>query len=384
RIANNLLSGNILNLALANSGSGTISNDHNLLYDGSLSGAVAGAGTITTDPKLRGAPGNPWLNATSPAIDVADSVALDSVLTSAAIARVDGAGLRRFKGGSNLADIGALEFGDTTSLHRVHNATPSAYSQIDDASLNSLPFHFPQITSNWNPDGASGLYNTHPTSLIYSDVINRWSVRNEDLAAQQDDARFNVFSPAYGNGNFDHVVTADNLAGDATTLSAIGALHNHPDRILLVTRDSLDPDGSIYDDVHPFGVFYFSFGGPGDWFISHFDSTGMNVGGGYHVYWQEPSANAFMHTTTAGNSVGDYTVLDHPLLNGHECARFHVTQGIGGSVFNAHQTGVFYFGRWAIFNQDGTAIPEGTTFHVVADAQQVFECSDVIFANGFE
>ncbi|MEO5560730.1 MAG: hypothetical protein ABIO49_12515, partial [Dokdonella sp.] len=42
RIANNLLSGNILNLALANSGSGTISNDHNLLYDGSLSGAVAG------------------------------------------------------------------------------------------------------------------------------------------------------------------------------------------------------------------------------------------------------------------------------------------------------------------------------------------------------
>jgi hypothetical protein len=179
-------------------------------------------------------------------------------------------------------------------------------------------------------------------------------------------------------------VTAANVAGDATSLSA-GGLDNHPDRILLATRDSLDPGGSTYDDPHPFGVFYFAFGGPGNWFISHFDATAMGAGGGYHVYWQEPSANAFVHTATTGNSSGDYTVLDHPLLNGHRCARFQFTPGIGGSVFNAHQTGVFYFAnRWAIFNQDLGAIPTGTAFHVVIDAQQVFECSDVIFANAFE
>ncbi len=386
RIANNLLSGNSVNIELDNSGSGTISNDHNLIFNGIIVGTVAGPGTVTTDPKLRGAPGNPWLNATSPAIDAADSVALDSVLTTAAIARVDGAGLRRFKGGSNLADIGALEFGDITFLHRVHEVTPSAFSRIDHPAINGLAFRYPQITSSWNPDGAiSCVYNPHPDSIWYDGISHYWNMRNEDLAVLPEGASFNIFSPAYGNGNFDHVVTAGNLSGYTTALSAIGALHGHPDRILLVTRDSLDPDGNMYGDAHPLGAFYFTFGGPGEWYIAHLDHAPMVAGGGHHVYWQEPSANAFVHTATAGNSAGDYTVLDHPLLNGRSCARFHVTQSIGGAVFNAHPVGVYYFGgRWAIFNEDLSAIPAGTNFYVVVDAQQVFECSDVIFANGLE
>jgi hypothetical protein len=384
RIANNLLAGNILSLALSINGSGMFSNDHNLLFGGSVSGTSPGPGTLTSDPKLRGIPGNPWLNATSPAIDAADSAALDSLLTSAALARVDGAGLRRFKGLSNLADIGALEFGDTTVLHRVNNASPSTSSVVDNGALNNLPSRYVQVTSNWNPDGASGIYDNHPTGIFYTTGISRWIMRHEDLVAFTNDARYNLFSPADGAGQYRHVVTAANVTGDATMLDIAG-LNNEPARIVLATRDSLDPNSTIYDDVHPFGAFYFAFGGPGKWFVSHLDATAMGAGGGYHIYWQEPSANAFVHTTSAGNSASNYTVLDHPLLNNHRCARFQVSQGIGGATFNAHQTGIFYFGnRWAIYNQDLAAIPTGTQFHVVVDAQQVFECSDVIFADGFQ
>ena len=384
RIANNLLAGNTLSIALGANGSGTISNDHNLLFGGSLSGATAGAGTITSDPKLRGAPGNPWLNPGSPAIDSGDTAAISSTLATAAIARVDAAGLRRFKGASNLVDIGALEFGDMTFLHRVANASPSASSEINNPATNGFASRYLQVTSNWNPDGSNGLYENHPVGAIYSSVTNRWSLRQEDLTAFPNDARFNVFSPALGVGQFFHVVTVDNLAGDATSLSAAG-LNNEPNRIVLATRDSRDPGGTIYDDLHPFGVFYFSLGGPGYWFVSHFDSTAMGAGGGFHVYWQEPSANAFVHTVTAGNSSGNTTRIDHPLLNGHSCARFQTTPSNGGSTFNAHQTGIYYFdGYWSIFNQDFTTIPVGTQFQVVLDAQQIFECSDVIFANGFD
>jgi hypothetical protein len=227
-----------------------------------------------------------------------------------------------------------------------------------------------------------GIYDNHVTGVFFNSVGGHWDLRHEDLVAFPNDARFNVFSPAYGLGSFDQVVSDANIAGDATTLTA-GGLDNQPDRILLATRDSLDPDGSIYDGPHPFGVFYFAIGGVGNWFISHLDGTSMSAGGGYHVYWQQPSANAYVHTATAGNSSGDYTVLDHPLLNEHACARFHVTQGVGGAVFNAHPIGVFYgAGQWAIYNQDIAGIPPDTQFHVVVDAQQVFECSDVIFANG--
>lgn len=384
RIANNLLAGNILNLSYSNSGSGGAGNDHNLLFDGSTSGITPGTGTVTTDPLLRGGPANPWLDAGSPAIDAADSTGLSSALASAGLARVDGAGLRRFKGTTNAADIGALEYGDTTFLHRTENPPPAIYSALDDASVNAQASRRPQLTANWNPDGSAGLYWNHPVSALYSDIDAKWSVRDEDLAAFGNDVRFDVFAPAGGNGNLAHVATAANVSGYATRLAASG-LDNEPDRILLVTRNSLDPGGSVYDDTHPAGVFYFTLGGPGAWFVSHLDSTVMGEGGGYNVYWQEPSANAYRHLATAANIAGNYTLLDHPLLNGHRCARPHVTQSAGQGVYNGHQVGVWYTGsRWSVFNQDGAAMPVNAEFDVIVDARQVFECSDVIFADGFD
>lgn len=381
RIANNLLAGNILNLAYSNGGSGSISNDHNLLYDGAISGFTPGAGTINADPLLRGAPGNPWLNAGSPAIDAADSTSLANLLVAAGLARIDGAGLRRFKG---LADIGALEYGDATFLHRTHDASPGIYSLLAHPAVDAQPQRRPHVTSNWNPPGTLGLYWNHPVGALYDDVSSRWLLRAEDLVPFADDARFNIFAPATGEGSFAHVATAANVSGAGTQLSASG-LNDQPDRVLLVTRDSLDPGNSIYDDVHPFGVFYFSFGGPGSWFIAHFDSIDMNAGGGYHVYWQPPSANAFRHIAMPGNISNNYTLLDHPLLNGHACAQVHVTQGAGGGVLNGHHVGVWYTGsRWAIYNQDLASMPIGAEFHVVVDARQVVECNDVIFAGAFD
>jgi hypothetical protein len=310
-------------------------------------------------------------------------VALGNLLSTAAIARVDAAGLRRFKGGSNAVDIGALEFGDTTFLHRVANASPNPSSVIDNPASNGLASRYLQVTSNWNPDGATGLYDNHPVGAIYSTATLRWMLRHEDLAVFPDDARFNVFVPAAGNGQYQHAVTAANISGDASSLSAAG-LDGQSNRIVLATRDSRDPGGTIYVDLHP-SVSSFALGGPGSWFVSHLDATAMGAGGGFHIYWQEPSANAFVHTTTAGNSIGNVTRLDHPLLNGRRCARFQTTTGIGGSTLNAHQTGVYFTGsNWAIYNQDSATIPVGTEFHVVLDAQQIFECSDVIFADGFD
>ena len=115
------------------------------------------------------------------------------------------------------------------------------------------------------------------------------------------------------------------------------------------------------------------------------EATRRVVRGGYHVYWQPPSANAFRHIAMPGNISNNYTLLDHPLLNGHACAQVHVTQGAGGGVLNGHHVGVWYTGsRWAIYNQDLASMPIGAEFHVVVDARQVFECSDVIFADAFD
>ena len=391
RLTNNVIAFNAHDFSF-NSGVQTIiSNDHNLLYANASAHPLftPGAGTITSDPRLRDGTFNPRLNADSPAIDAGNTADLAALLASAGIAQLDADGSRRIKGTGNAVDIGAYEFGDATFLHRVNNADPGAddFSYLDDASINGDATRYAQITANWNPDGTVGIYDNQPVSINYDSVslLDRWYLRAENLVAFHDGARYNVFAPAHGNGSYRHLTTAGNVSGYTTMLDDPD-LTDHADRILLVTRDSTDAGGTVYDDTHPFSVFYFGLSAPRHWFISHNDSTNMGVGGGYHVYFQEPSLNAFVHRANAVNSAGDSTFLDHPLLNGQPCARFQITQSEGGGVFNPHHVGVWYNGaRWAIFNEDLAAMPLNAEFHVVIDGQQLFECStDVIFADGFD
>lgn len=113
----------------------------------------------------------------------------------------------------------------------------------------------------------------------------------------------------------------------------------------------------------------------------------MPSNGGFNVYFQEPSANAFRHRATAGNSLGNTTDIDHPLLNGNRCARVHVTQDNTSGISNNYHIVVLYIGasynRWSIFNQDQVAMTNNAEFHVVVDAQAI-NCADALFASSFE
>lgn len=81
-------------------------------------------------------------------------------------------------------------------------------------------------------------------------------------------------------------------------------------------------------------------------------------------------ASVFVHRATPENSRGDYTYLDDPAANGDPDAVLLVTGTVDreDGVYNARNIGVWYEPRrqrWAIFNQNRTAIPAGTTFNVV-------------------
>jgi hypothetical protein len=79
----------------------------------------------------------------------------------------------------------------------------------------------------------------------------------------------------------------------------------------------------------------------------------------------------FVHRATPENISSNSTYLDNPLTNGNPDAILYVTQswnpGGGGGTYNNHPIGVWYDAgrhRWAIFNQDRKAIPEGAAFNV--------------------
>lgn len=81
---------------------------------------------------------------------------------------------------------------------------------------------------------------------------------------------------------------------------------------------------------------------------------------------------AFVHRATRDNIVRNSTYLDDPLANGDPDVILYVTQnwnpGGGPGTYNNHPIGVWYDARverWAIFNQDLAAMPEGAAFSVV-------------------
>jgi hypothetical protein len=119
-------------------------------------------------------------------------------------------------------------------------------------------------------------------------------------------------------------------------------------------------------DPHPLGVWYNAF--TGHWTIFNEDIQPMTLGTSFSIREQPASCTVlpvwqvYRHAATASNIHGDYTVLDNSVTNNDPNAVVEVTQDFTG-VYDPHEVGVFYiFGHWAIFNEDGAAMPAGATF----------------------
>ena len=83
------------------------------------------------------------------------------------------------------------------------------------------------------------------------------------------------------------------------------------------------------------------------------------------------TAAVFTHVAGTGNIVGHYTVIDHPTTNGHQEALPIVTPNWTPvalpEAVNYRPIGVNYVAaiqRWAIYNEDGAAMPAGAAFNV--------------------
>lgn len=79
-----------------------------------------------------------------------------------------------------------------------------------------------------------------------------------------------------------------------------------------------------------------------------------------HAWCQQ----VFQHTSTSANTSGHISSLDHPATNNKTDAIIIVTQQFG--KYNPNEIGVWYSdGKWKIFNQNRSAIPENTIFNVL-------------------
>ena len=83
-----------------------------------------------------------------------------------------------------------------------------------------------------------------------------------------------------------------NTSGAITELDDV-ALNNREDVIVLATRNP--GSGTVTDFDEPLAVNYFS----GRWSVVRLDDGAMPTTGGFHIYAQPPSINAFRHVASA-------------------------------------------------------------------------------------
>ena len=199
----------------------------------------------------------------------------------------------------------------------------------------------------------------------------------EHLKPQRQTSTASLAASSIPGTRFVHTATASNINGNTTYIDH-PLLNNNPDAIVLVTQN-WNPGGvgSTYNN-HAIGVWYD--GAQKKWGIFNQDLANMPEGADFNVLIPDPSANAFVHTAQASNTVANTTYIDNPLTNNNPDAIVLVTQnwnpGGGGGTYNDHAIGVWYNNvqkKWAIFNQDLANMPVGADFNVVvADSTTAF------------
>jgi hypothetical protein len=379
-VRNNLVAFNYGGLLL-DDGSGTaagVSNQANLVYGNSVNSYTPGPGTILSDPLLLST-AYPRLQSGSPAINVADSLHVGLLLAVNGLPLVDGDGMRRIiGGGASGVDIGAYEFGDRSFLASKPIVGGHSFA-LDHPSTNGQSTVRPLLTDR------SLTSNPYPAGVWYAGTV--WEVFNQGGPAQPMTVgtTFNVFVPGVGGSSgasYRHVATAGNTSGSTTRLDQ-GFLNSTNEAIVLATGSWI----GVYNDHH------FAVGNdcvaPGSncWFVRNEGIAAMPLDAAFNVYAQDPSPNAFVHRVATYNRPFPYdlTLLDHPLLNGVSCADVQVTQHAG--ISNDNPYGARYDkvrGRWTIVNAGVVELPLRTQFHVLVNPRQVFECTDVIFTDGFD
>ncbi|MFH1195050.1 MAG: T9SS type A sorting domain-containing protein [bacterium] len=257
--------------------------------------------------------------------------------------------------------------------HYLHTSLASNivdnYSYLDNPLTNGNPNALIIIEQNWNPGGSGGTYNPANVGVWYDG--SQWAIFNQNLAAMPENSAFNIsiVPPSNPNG-FIHTTDASNINSHLTYITN-PLLDGNPDAVFLVTPN-WNPGGvgGTYND-HSIGIWFDGI----QWTIFNQDFAAMPENASFNIFVMKNSTEAIIHTSTVSNTSTNYTLIDHPQLNGNPNAQIYTTQNWNPlGVYNAASTGVWYSNsaqKWSIFNEDNISpLPEGASFNVYFGSPQ--------------
>ncbi|WP_165806006.1 DUF7452 domain-containing protein [Marixanthomonas spongiae] len=264
----------------------------------------------------------------------------------------------------------------------VHTATASNISAaatiLDHPDLNGNGSANFIVTHNLENGGVQ--YNDHVTGTFYSTSLSQWAVFNEDGTDMVEGSSYNIYIP---DGGKMINVEAD---GSSYELQLNDPDINGNPNAVMVYATYWNPNSVYNDNNH--GFYYNST--ENRWYIYNEETTvDIPAGAVFSILIDEGTggATAFSHSATASNIVSNYTIIDHPSLNGKPNAYPVIAHnwGTGGDASNIvmdNTFGVWYDGsNWTIYTEDVSPMPENAKFNVyVADPTLGVEENETIAA----
>lgn len=248
----------------------------------------------------------------------------------------------------------------------VHTATAANIvghiTYIDNPALNGHPEANIIITHAWNPNGMSGVYNDNVTGVWYNG--SQWAIYNEDTSVPMVDGSSYFVYIADGGQIIRHIASAANVGSNpAYTVIDEPSLNGNPNPKLALSTN-YNPN-AVYND-HNYGFFYDE--SANRWNIYAEDAAQIPLDASFNVLVQGSGGTTHRHQALLANINGNYTIIDHPSLNGNPNATFVISHywgilGASSQVLLDKVLGVYYDGaNWAVYTEDSSTMPEGIVF----------------------
>ena len=152
----------------------------------------------------------------------------------------------------------------------------------------------------------------HNIGVWYDAEARRWAIFNQDREPMTPGTSFDVHVLSEGGAAFVHRATAENTVGDETYLDD-PLTDADPDAPSVAQNWNPGGEGGTYND-HPIGVRYDA--DLRQWVIFNEDGAQMPEGAAFNVTVVPLEEPAFVQRATPGNTSGNWTYIDDPLVNG--------------------------------------------------------------------
>lgn len=234
---------------------------------------------------------------------------------------------------------------------------------IDHPYLNDNPNAILVVSHVWNPGGEGGVYNTTATGVHYSNTFNKWLIYNLDSTDFIPNTSFFIYIPGPIYGAV-HTVAS---AGIYSILDYSG-INGDDEACVVVSPNYSSVVGYINENV---GLWY---GDTNQWNLYYEGGTPFQEDEKFMIAITGENQVPYRHVATASTISGNWTTIDHPMLNDNPNAKFTFLHNWGAqddpeNVLYDEVAGAWYDGsRWAIYNEDISAFPENAMFNLVIDA----------------